>query len=83
MTWNEAKLNSDKLTSAIEKILEESNPNSITDVINAVKKVDEDTLALPNHNSQGKYCQLILYPSKKWRTWMETSMSISKYSIYE
>ena len=82
MTWNEAKLNSDKLTSAIETLLEESKPKSIIDVLTAVKKVDGNTSALPNPNSEGQYCQLVLYPSQKWNTWSSTSMSITKYNLY-
>ena len=83
MTWEEAKKNSDKLTDLIEKLLDKQQPKDISDVINAVKSIDVKTSALPNPNHEGKYCQLILYPSSKWKTWRSTSMSISKYNIYE
>lgn len=82
MNWHEAKSNSDKLASTIEALLEENKPNSIADVLAAVKMVDGDTDALPNPNSEGQYCQLILYPSQKWETWRSTSMSITKYNLF-
>lgn len=82
MTWEEAKKNSDKLTSAIETLLDNKKPKSIADVLKAVYETDKKTLALPNPNSEGQYCQLILYPSAKWKTWGSTSMSISKYNLF-
>lgn len=82
MTWDEAKANSDKLTNAIEKLLEKEQPKSITDVLKAVNKIDKGTSVLPNPNQEGLYCQLVLYPSQKWQTWSQTSMSISKYNLY-
>ena len=83
MTWEEAKQNSDKLTGAIEKELQAHPPKSIADVFKAVIKIDKNTGVLPNPNSDGQYCQLLLYPSPKWKTWSQTSMSISKYNLYQ
>jgi hypothetical protein len=82
ITWNEAKENTDKLTNQIEELLKKSPPKTITDILEAVQKIDKDTKATPNPNHEGQYCQLILYPSKKWNTWNRTSMSISEYNIY-
>lgn len=82
MTWEEAKSNSDKLTNAIESLLEKEQPKSIVDVLKAVKQIDENCGTLPNPNQEGKYCQLVLYPSKRWNTWSQISMSISKYNLY-
>lgn len=65
MDWNEAKLNSNKLTNAIESLLEKEQPKNIADVLKTVKEIDKDCGALPNPNHEGKYCQLILYPSAK------------------
>ena len=82
MTWDEAKANSDKLTNEIEALLERQQPKSIADVLKSVNEIDKNTGALPNPNQEGQYCQLILYPSAKWKTWSNTSMSISKYNLY-
>lgn len=82
MTWDEAKANSDILINKIETILKKNKPTSITDVYHAVKKIDKDTQIIPNPNSDGQYCQLVLYPSPKWKTWRQTSMSISDYDLY-
>lgn len=82
MTWDESKANHDKLEKAIVRLLDKKQPKSITDVVKAVKKIDRNCGVLPNPNQDGKYCQLILYPSAKWNTWSETSMSISKYNLY-
>lgn len=82
MNWNEAKANSDRLTGLIQEHLDENIPKSIACVIAAVKAIDEETSAIPNPNSEGQYCQLVLYPSPKWKTWAQTSMSISKYNLY-
>ena len=82
LTWDEAKANSDKLTNAIENLLENNKPDNIADVLSAVYKIDKNCSALPNPNQEGQYCQLILYPSPKWNTWSSTSMSITKYNIY-
>jgi len=82
MTWDEAKANSDKLTNAIEELLKKEQPKSITDVLKAVNEIDKKTSAMPNPNKEGQYCQLVLYPSAKWQTWGQTSMSISKYNLY-
>lgn len=83
-TWDEAKANSDKLTDAIESILEKNRSESISDVLRAVNSIDNKCGAIPNPNpnQEGQYCQLILYPSQKWNTWSITSMSITKYNIY-
>lgn len=82
-TWEEARANSDKLTNAIEAILDKKAPKNITDIIAAVKQVDKTCAVKPNPNSEGQYCQLILYPSLKWETWSETSMLISKYNVFK
>lgn len=82
LTWQDAKDNSDVLTDAIENILKIKSPKNISDVLAAVKKVDNLTSCLPNPNQEGQYCQLIIYPSKKWHTWSSTSMSISKYNLF-
>lgn len=83
LTWEEAKANSDRLTDQIYNILEDSAPRCIADVVDAVRTIDKSTVAVPNKNHEGKYCQLILYPSKKWSTWGMTSMSISKYGLFD
>lgn len=83
ITWEEAKANSDKLTSLIESVLDKNPPKNIAEVLAAVRRVDKDCGALPNPNSEGQYCQLILYPSRKWVTWSSTWMSISKYNLFK
>ena len=82
MTWDEARANSDKLTNKISEILDKKKPKTIADVLLAVRVVDEDCGAMPNPNGEGQYCQLILYPSDKWQTWSQTSMSITKYNLF-
>lgn len=82
MTWEEAKLNCDKLINEIKNALELKQPKNIKDVLSAVSKIDKDCGVLPNPNSEGQYCQLILTPSSKWNTWKRISMSISKYNLY-
>lgn len=81
MTWDEAKAGLDKLERAITDLLDKKPPKTIADVLIAVKKIDKNCWVLPNPNKEGKYIQLILYPSAKWKTWSETSMSISKYNL--
>lgn len=83
MTWEQVKQNSDVLTNKIESELNSNPPKSIADVLVAVNKIDKDCGVLPNPNHEGQYCQLILYPSKKWKTWSSTSMSISKYNLFK
>ena len=82
MTWDEAKINSDKLINSIESLLDKKTPKNISDVLSAVKDIDSNCGAIGNINDKGQYCQLILYPSRKWHTWGITSMSISKYNLF-
>lgn len=82
MTWDEARANSDKLTNKISEILDKKKPKTMADVYLAVRVVDEECGVMPNPNQDGQVIQLILYPSNKWQTWSQTSMSVSKYNIY-
>jgi hypothetical protein len=82
MTWNETKENYNKLIREIEEVLKTKNLKSINDIFEAINEVDKDMLVIPNSNSEGKYCQLILYPSKKWNTWSKVTMAISQYNLY-
>ena len=81
MTWDEAKINSDKLVNLIDEQLQKEQPKSIADVLKAVYTIDKDCRAIPNPNQHGQCCQLILYPPPKWNTWSQTSMSITKYNL--
>ncbi len=81
MTWEESKENADVLISLITDKLTANPPNRIADILKAVTEVDSETGAIPNPAPSGIYGQLILYPSKKWNTWSQISMSISKYGV--